>query len=125
MRPLLVADDEPDIRLMLRTVLRTQGWKVEEASSGDEAIEKCHGGGQFDAAILDQKMPGLTGAQTAQQLRAEGYEFPIILYSAYLTEEVEALAADVGIQAVAKEDLQGLIRTLGSITGDGSNNSHG
>src|SRR5215210_6352581 len=98
MRPLLVADDEPDIRLMLRTVLRTQGWKVEEAASGQEALERCRDGGAFDAVILDQKMPGLTGAQTAQQLRAEGYEFPIILYSAYLTEEVEALAVAVGIQ---------------------------
>ena len=119
MRPLLVADDEPDIRLMLRTVLRTQGWKVEEVSSGDEALARCHSGGLFDAVILDQKMPGLSGAETAQQLRAEGYSFPIILYSAYLTEEVEALAAAVGIQAVAKEDLQGLIRALGEIA-DGS-----
>jgi CheY-like chemotaxis protein len=115
MRPLLVADDEPDIRLMLRTVLRTQGWRVEEASSGQEAIDLCRGGAAFDAAILDQKMPGLTGAETAQQLRAEGFAFPIILYSAYLTEEVEAVAADVGIQAVAKEDLQGLIGALGRI----------
>lgn len=115
MRPLLVADDEPDIRLMLRTVLRTQGWKVEEASSGDEALARCQGGGLFDAVILDQKMPGLSGAETAQRLRAEGYVFPIILYSAYLTEEVEELAAAVGIQAVAKEDLQGLIRALGDI----------
>jgi CheY-like chemotaxis protein len=115
MRPLLVADDEPDIRLMLRTVLRTQGWKVEEVSSGHEALEKCEDGATFDAVILDQKMPGLTGAETAQRLRAAGFETPIILYSAYLTEDVEALAAEVGIQAVAKEDLQGLIRALGSI----------
>ena len=42
MRPLLVADDEPDIRLMLRTVLRPQGWKVEEASSGDEALAQAY-----------------------------------------------------------------------------------
>ncbi len=123
MRPLLVADDEPDIRLMLRTVLRTQGWRVEEVASGNEALARCHDGGMFDAVILDQKMPGLSGAETAQQMRADGFVFPIILYSAYLTEEVEALAADVGIQAVAKEDLQGLIKALGSITSDGNNSS--
>jgi two-component system response regulator AtoC len=119
MRPLLVADDEPDIRLMLRTVLRTQGWKVEEVSSGDEALVRCHEGGNFDAVILDQKMPGLSGAETAQQLRDEGYDQPIILYSAYLTEDVEAQAASVGIQAVAKEDLQGLISALSVIAGEG------
>jgi CheY-like chemotaxis protein len=118
MRPLLVADDEPDIRLMLRTVLRAQGWKVEEASSGQEALERCRAGA-FDAVVLDQKMPGLSGAETAQQLRAEGYGRPIILYSAYLTEEVEALADAVGIEAVAKEDLQGLIGALGRIAGEG------
>ena len=117
MRPLLVADDEPDIRLMLRTVLRTQGWRVEEVSSGNEALERCHQDSNFDAVILDQKMPGLSGAETAQQLRADGFDFPIILYSAYLTEEVEALAASVGIRAVAKEDLQGLISALGAIDG--------
>lgn len=115
MRPLLVADDEPDIRLMLRTVLRAKGWKVEEASSGNEALELCRDGGEFDAVVLDQKMPGLTGAETAQQLRAEGFEQPIILYSAYLTEEVQSLARAVGIEAVAKEDLQGLIAALGRI----------
>jgi CheY-like chemotaxis protein len=116
MRPLLVADDEPDIRLMLRTVLRAQGWKVEEASTGREALELCRNG-TFDAIILDQKMPGMSGAETARQLRDEGYELPIILYSAYLTEEVEAQAAAVGIQAVAKEDLQGLIGALSDIVG--------
>ncbi|MEY2477997.1 MAG: hypothetical protein QOG87_3312 [Actinomycetota bacterium] len=110
---------------MLRTVLRSRGWTVEEAASGDEALEKCLGGGLFDAAVLDQKMPGLTGAQTAQRLRAEGFEFPIILYSAFLTEEVRALAADAGIQAIAKEDLQGLIRALGTIAGDGADTSDG
>ena len=115
MRPLLVADDEPDIRLMLRTVLRAKGWKVEEASSGNEALELCREGGEFDAVVLDQKMPGLTGAETAQQLRSEGFGLPIILYSAYLTEEVESLARAVGIEAVAKEDLQGLIAALGRI----------
>ena len=118
MRPLLVADDEPDIRLMLRTVLRAKGWTVEEASSGIEALELYRAGGEFDAVVLDQKMPGLTGAETAQQLRAEGYVQPIILYSAYLTEEVERMARDVGIEAVAKEDLQGLITALARIAGD-------
>lgn len=116
MRPLLVADEEPDVRLMLRTVLRAQGWKVEEASSGLEALELCRNA-TFDAVILDQKMPGLTGAETAQQLRAEGYALPVILYSAYLTEEVERLAGEVGIEAVAKEDLNGLIGALGRIPG--------
>lgn len=114
MRPLLVADDEPDIRLMLRTVLRAQGWKVEEASSGTEALELCRDNA-FHAVVLDQKMPGMTGAETAQQLRNEGFDLPIILYSAYLTEEVEAQAAAVGITAVAKEDLQGLIGALTAI----------
>jgi CheY-like chemotaxis protein len=111
MRPLLVADDEPDIRLMLRTVLRARGWKVTEASTGMEAIERCRAEG-FDAVILDHKMPGLSGAETARQMRADGVELPIILYSAYLTEEIAAEAAEAGIEAVAKEDLEGLIQAL-------------
>jgi two-component system response regulator MprA len=118
MRPLLVADDEPDIRLMLRTVLRPRGWRVEEAGTGAEALERCRHEG-FDAVILDHKMPGLTGAETARQLRAEGNDTPIILYSAYLTDEVAAEADAAGVEAVAKEDLEGLIRALESIKGNG------
>jgi CheY-like chemotaxis protein len=114
MRPLLVADDEPDIRLMLRTVLRARGWQVVEASTGLEALERCREEG-FDAVILDHKMPGLTGAETAKQLRADGHLLPIILYSAYLTEEIAAEAAATGIDAVAKDDLEGLIRALESL----------
>jgi two-component system capsular synthesis sensor histidine kinase RcsC len=114
MRPVLVADDEPDIRLMLRTVLRPRGWRVEEVATGHEALERCRDEA-FDAVILDHKMPGLTGAETARLLRAEGNGVPIILYSAYVTEDVEAEAAAAGVEAVAKEDLEGLIRALEAI----------
>jgi CheY-like chemotaxis protein len=117
MRPVLVADDEPDIRLMLRTVLRPRGWRVEEASTGLEALERCRQEG-FDAVILDHKMPGLSGAETAQQLRDEGYGVPIILYSAYITDEVAAAANAAGVQAVAKEDLEGLLAALDRILGN-------
>jgi CheY-like chemotaxis protein len=107
----LVTDDEPDIRLMLRTVLQARGWTVEEASSGDEAIARIERGG-LDVVILDHKMPGLTGAETARKLRAHGVTTPIVLYSAYLTPEIEADAEAEGLEAVAKDDLPGLVALL-------------
>ena len=111
-----MADDEPDIRLMLRSVLRPRGWVVQEASTGLEALDRCREEG-FEAVILDHKMPGLSGAETTQRLRDEGYAVPIILYSAYITDEVAAAARAAGVEAVAKEDLEGLLSALDRILG--------
>src|SRR5438105_11260727 len=88
MGAVLVTDDEADIRIMLRTVLRARGWSVEEAETGEEAIERCSHGG-LDIVVLDHRMPGLTGAETAKRLRELGFTEPIVLYTAYLTSEVE------------------------------------
>lgn len=111
MGAVLVTDDEADIRIMLRTVLRARGWNVEEAETGEEAIARCALGG-LDIVVLDHRMPGLTGAETAKRLRDAGFTEPIVLYTAYLTNDVQAEAAAAGLRAVAKDDLQSLLSLL-------------
>ena len=111
MGAVLVTDDEADIRIILRTVLRARGWKVEEAETGEEAIARCALGG-LDIVVLDHKMPGMTGAETAKRLRASGFTTPIVLYTAYLTNEIEQEAAAAGLRAIAKDDLQSLLSLL-------------
>ena len=114
MRTVLIADDEPDVRLMLRTVLVPQGWNVVDVSSGAEAME-VFGRERFDAVVLDYKMPGVSGLDVAAAIVGEGSAVPIILYSAYLTTEIVSTAGALGIRIVNKADLQELTAALSGV----------
>ena len=115
---ILVVDDEEDVRLSLNTMLRRMGWAVCEAASGEEALEVVRGR-NVDILVLDHKMPGMAGIDVAKILRTEGFRRPIILYSAYLTPEIEKQAGDLSVWAVAKEDVEELMDTLKDLTENG------
>ena len=91
MARILVVDDEPDIRTLLRIALeRVDGFEVVVVASGAEAIEAFAGGG-FDVVLLDVMMPGMDGLETLQHLRAQpGGD---VVAVAFLT--ARAQAADV------------------------------
>jgi CheY-like chemotaxis protein len=110
-RTVLVVDDQPDIRLLLRFLLGRETWAVEEVACGEDAIRRCRTE-PFAAVVLDQRMPTMTGTEVARRLRADGVEVPIVLFSASLDESVRRDAADIGIPAVAKGDLVTLVETL-------------
>ncbi len=97
----LVADDEDEIRSMLVMCLKSEGWVVAEAASGDEALERCRHE-SFDVAVLDYMMPGMNGLQVARSLRFEGIRLPTILFTAYLVDELKATCDDLGVVAVDK-----------------------
>ena len=76
----LVADDDPDIRVFVSTTLRMEGFEVLEAADGSEAIEQAlHG--RPDIVVLDVMMPRLDGIEALQQLRSDGRisHLPVIL----------------------------------------------
>ncbi len=104
---ILVVDDEPDIRFMVRTRLRRRGWTVTEAASGQQALDIVRGGAPA-AIVMDHKMPGLTGIETARRLRSEGVGVPIVIFSAYLTPDLEMEADRMGLQTLSKADVAGL-----------------
>jgi CheY-like chemotaxis protein len=113
-RRVLLTDDERDIRFMMRMTLRPTGWELAEAASGDEALDLA-ASASFDATVLDQRMPGRTGIETARELLARDQGGAIVLFSAYLTPEVEADAAALGIRTLHKgaiRDLRGLLEHL-------------
>jgi two-component system KDP operon response regulator KdpE len=105
---ILVVDDEPDIRELLRIVLGAEGWEVEEASSGQEALDLLPDT-PVDFVVLDQRMPWLSGVDTARRLVERGFEIPMVLYSAYLDREALAECANLGLITVNKLDLPALI----------------
>ena len=90
----LVIDDEPQIRRIMRTTLTGAGYEVEDAKSGEEALEKVR---TFrpDLALLDINMPGMGGMETCRALRADPH-IAIIMLTVRNTEADKVQALDAG-----------------------------
>ncbi|WP_438433000.1 response regulator transcription factor [Gorillibacterium sp. sgz500922] len=80
MKHILIADDDPHIRALLRHVLLREGYRVTEAEDGVKA-EELSRTESFDLAILDVMMPGMDGFALCERLR-EQEDLPIILLTA-------------------------------------------
>ncbi|MEX0592253.1 MAG: response regulator [Nitriliruptoraceae bacterium] len=80
---ILVADDDADIRLLLTTCLELEGFEVIQASDGDEVIEYARRG-DTDVLVLDILMPGLSGLEVLERLRADGQteHLPVLILTA-------------------------------------------
>jgi len=66
---ILLVDDEPGMLRYIRTLLEVDDYKVETASTGEEALQRVQKGLQPDLVLLDVLMPGIDGLQTLEQLR--------------------------------------------------------
>src|SRR5215813_14712535 len=66
---ILLVDDEPGMQRYIKTLLEVDDYKVETASSGEEALERLQKGLEPDLVLLDLLMPGIDGLQTLEQLR--------------------------------------------------------
>ncbi len=81
MARILVADDAPSVRLLVRRHLQADGHEVLEADNGMEAYDLGNEA-NIDLAILDQLMPGMVGTDILHRWRKEGRIFPVLLLSA-------------------------------------------
>jgi CheY-like chemotaxis protein len=79
---ILVVDDEENIRFLFKEELEEEGYRVELASNGFEAIDKVKGT-KFDVIVMDIKMPGMDGIQALNEIKNMIKEQPVILCSAY------------------------------------------
>lgn len=91
---ILVADDEAEIRDVLRLYLEKDGYEVTEAADGVEAMEKLRKE-KPDLAILDIMMPGLDGYRVLRNIR-EDNNIPVIMLSAKDTDSDKILGLDMG-----------------------------
>jgi len=82
----LVADDEPSIRFVLRETLEEEGFEVVEVEDGDAALERLRSGG-FQLAFMDIRMPGMTGLEVLDRLSDEGTDTAIVIITAQNTFE--------------------------------------
>ncbi len=83
MKPLvLIVDDEPNVRLTYRAALETEGLEVWEAPDGGAALRMLSEA-QFDLAILDMRMPEVSGLELLERMRQQGIQTPVVIITAY------------------------------------------
>ena len=82
MRRVLVVDDEENLRLVLRTLLRRHGYEVETAESGEDALAMVDSFGP-DVVLTDVRMPKMGGLDLLTTLKAKGNDATVIVMSAY------------------------------------------
>jgi CheY-like chemotaxis protein len=113
---ILVVDDEPDMRMLLRMTLERSGFEVEEAGSGEEAVEASVDP-TIDLMLLDMNLPGINGLEVVSAIRADGRsDLPVILLTAAsdatLPERAEASGCkDVISKYVPSAELVETIRS--------------
>jgi two-component system KDP operon response regulator KdpE len=90
----LIVDDEPQIRRVLRTTLVSQGYEVSDARTGEDALDLLRSE-KFDLVLLDVNMPGISGVQTCRDIRL-GSDLPIIMLTVRGAERDKVLALDAG-----------------------------
>ena len=124
---ILVVDDELPVRTALERALRLEGYEVELAADGVEALERLPGAAP-DALVLDVLMPRMDGIAVSTQLRARGDRTPILLLTARdaVSDRVAGLDAgadDYLVKPFALEELfarlRALLRRTGASAGKG------
>ncbi len=78
---ILLVDDEPGMLRYIRTLLEVDDYKVETASTGEEAVERVQKGMRPELVLLDLLMPGIDGLQTLEQLRKLQPNLKVVMLS--------------------------------------------
>jgi two-component system KDP operon response regulator KdpE len=91
---ILVVDDEPQIRRVLRSTLATHGYEIAEAKTGEEALEWLRKEAP-DLVLLDMNMPGMGGVEACREIRRAS-DAPIIMLTVRNAERDKVAALDAG-----------------------------
>jgi DNA-binding response OmpR family regulator len=104
-KKILVVDDEEGIRLLYQEELDMEGFAVETAKNGEQALEKFKAAPP-DLVILDINMPGMNGIEVLRQMKEQNAALPVILSSAYpeYKQDLGAWASDEYIVKSANLD---------------------
>jgi two-component system response regulator MprA len=120
---ILVVDDERAVRDSLRRALELEGYGVELAEDGEQALQRLEVEPRPDAVILDVLMPGADGLEVCRRLRSAGNEIPVLMLTARSEVDSRVAGLDAGADdylpkpfALAEllARLRALLRRLGS-----------
>lgn len=119
----LVADDEPDIRALLVTLLERDGYAVLEAVDGEEALQVARER-RPQVALVDVRMPKLDGYDTTRALRADPdtSEMKVIILTASVRDSERAKALAAGADLYLRKPFRGheLVRRIRDLLGPGA-----
>ncbi|HEX9182991.1 MAG TPA: sigma-54 dependent transcriptional regulator [Burkholderiales bacterium] len=117
----LVIDDEPAIRQMLTLMLMRAGYEVEAAASAEEASARL-AKGEFDVALCDIKMPGMSGIELLRRTKASGSDVFFIMITAFASvdtaiEALKAGATDYIVKPARNEEILHRLSQIESLRG--------
>jgi CheY-like chemotaxis protein len=95
-RRILIIDDEENIRRVTRLTLQAAGYEVGEAPDGERGLEAFGNGSNWDAVLLDQRMPGIDGLETLRQIKQRLSNARVIMSTAYASIELAVDAMKLG-----------------------------
>jgi two-component system cell cycle sensor histidine kinase/response regulator CckA len=96
---ILYLDDDETIVFLMKRLLERRGYRVSGYTDAREALAAARGDPhQFDLAVTDYNMPGISGLDVARALREIRADLPVALASGYITEELCAQAPEAGVR---------------------------
>jgi DNA-binding NtrC family response regulator len=125
-KTVLVVDDDPTQRRLIQAVLEREGFAVVHAESGDDAISRLSAGTKADLILLDLVMPGISGQDALKEMRARGFEQPVIVVTATggidtVVQAMQAGAIDFFVKPLSPERIIVSIRnalSMGALKGE-------
>ena len=114
--PILVVDDEPDMRTALSHALRRSGFNVESAASGTEALTKFRPD-KYSLVITDVKLPGMSGMEILDRIKNQSQQIPVVMITAFGTidnavEAMQAGACDYILKPFSLETLEATVKKI-------------
>jgi two-component system response regulator MprA len=122
---ILVVDDERAVRESLRRALELEGYDIDLADGGEDALRRLASNMEPDAMILDVLMPGVDGLEVCRRLRSDGSRLPVLMLTARVeiedrVEGLDAGADDYLTKPFALDELKARLRALLRRTSDGA-----
>ncbi|MBI5923553.1 MAG: response regulator [Betaproteobacteria bacterium] len=103
-RKILVVDDDPVVSKSINRVLASKGYAVISAHDGEEALNKLNTE-KYDLVFTDIKMPGISGLEVAERVKASQPWLPVVIVTGYGTDAYEARAAAAGVSGFLRKPL--------------------
>jgi two-component system, OmpR family, response regulator MprA len=114
---ILVVDDERAVRESLRRALELEGYEIELAADGNEALDRLESESEPDAVILDVLMPDVDGLEVCRRLRSAGDRTPVLMLTARDAIDDRVAGLDAGaddylVKPFALDELNARVRAL-------------